>query len=222
MIRDNEVNDLCRHLSARWGVIWGSTVSALFLVLIAVSGALVAEPRQTQAPPPKTSDNNSWRRYVSSKYGYELEYPSTGKLDDSHPAHVKIILRLPFDGGGGKIRYDVSSFDILVQAQPANLDVKKWADKKWDPSAVLESKEVQVAGRSAYRFKIFEYDSNSYHFYLAAKSNLFDLYYVDPQSQAELAADVRQHYGEIFDKMVQSFSFAVSASDEAGNHTARQ
>ncbi len=102
---------------------------------------------------------------------------------------------------------DVLTFNVTVYDNPAGLGAKEWGLKHWEEGLIREIETVKVSGRNAYRFKIFGYDEETYHYYMPAGKEIYELDYSDPRTIGELAPDTQRYCSDIFQKVLESFSF---------------
>ncbi len=181
----------------------------LWLLIILGSQSCVAAGAALQEPAPletSASDpspgSEAWKTYRNSRYGYRIEYPRSAELNSTHPERVELAFEVPLATGK-----DVLTFNVTVHDNPAALDAKEWGIKQWAEGSVREIAPVKISGRPAYRFKVFEYDQDSYHFYLQERKNIYELDFVDPETVGELTPDAQRRYRDMFQRILASFSF---------------
>ncbi len=187
-------------------------------------------PGQQGASPASPSDSarwpstEVWKTFRGSHgWNYTIEYPSTAEIveDDSYEDFdITFAFEGWFPDAFGKRQTIALMFAVLIGDNPQNLPPKEWAlkdapefekklfqytRKHLDPTF----EDMKVAGRPAYRVKLLNpYDGKWwYHIYVADGKKVYLLTFHDPQSFRYLPMDVRNHYSEVFQRTLESFSF---------------
>ena len=183
---------------------------------------------QPAAQPASQSDSAPWPstevwKTFSQGWNYTIKYPSTAEIVSDDPADLTIeFVQWYADTVDGRRQTTDLLFGVWADGKPENLSLKQWVlkyapehseyEKKW----VLELtrkhldppfEDITVAGRPAYRVKIPHGRTEWYHIYVADGKKVYILLFEDPQNFKYLPMEVRNHYSEVFQQMLESFSF---------------
>jgi len=181
---------------------------------------------QPAAQPASQSDSAPWPstevwKTFSQGWNYTIKYPSTAEIVSDDPADLTIaFVQWYADTVDGKRQTTALYFSVWADGKPENLSLKQWVlkyapehseyEKKW----VLELtrkhldppfEDITVAGRPGYRVKILHGGRGWYHIYVADGQRGYILLFEDPQNFQYLPMEVRNHYSEVFQQMLESF-----------------
>ncbi len=173
------------------------------------------------APWPSTE---VWKTFTGSHgWNYTIKYPSTAEIVSDDPADLTIeFVQWYADTVDGKRQTTSLLFGVSVGGKPENLSLKQWVLKyapehsEYEKEWVLELtrkhldppfEDITVAGYPAYRVKILHGGMGWYHIYVTDGKVGYILDFQDPQSSHYqfLPVEVRNHYSEVFQRMVESF-----------------
>ena len=175
------------------------------------------------APWPSTE---VWKTFTGSHgWNYTIKYPSTAEIVSDDPADLTIaFVQWYADTVDGKPQTTALYFSVWADGKPENLSLKQWVlkyaaehsgyEKQWVAELTRKHldppfEDITVAGYPAYRVKILHGGMGWYHIYVTDGKVGYILDFQDPQSSHYqfLPVEVRNHYSEVFQRMLESFSF---------------
>lgn len=145
------------------------------------------------------SGTEDWKTYKNDKYGYEINYPSIWKMNESNNAlSHDLVLGNPLEG---KQTY---SFGLQVLTNKDNRTSKQLAESEVKEGEVI--KEVTIAGQSVYgRYNVFDIDQRSEILYLVNNGYLYTFRFPVPRENLNLANPIENN--KTVYKIISTFKF---------------
>jgi hypothetical protein len=176
-----------------------------------------------QSDSPRWPSTEVWKTFTGFPSGpYTIKYPSTAEIVNDDPYDLTIeFVQWYADTVDGKRQTADLVFWVWLAGNAENLSLKEWilkyapAHSEYEKQWVLELarkkltpefEDITVAGRPGYKVKIRHGLRWYHHIYVTNGNAGYILAFDDPQSIQYLPVDVRDHYSEVFQRMLESFS----------------
>ena len=178
-------------------------------------------PTISPSPTPTPDPTANWKTYTYYAYGYSVKYPSDWKVIEAKPSNTP---NWPYDISQENQLQKVNfleekidktwpgSFVISVNKTPENFDTERWASNYFvpliaDPTTNLAKPKgkISVDNNIAYRFSVFQFDSDRTEIGLVKNGNIYMFTFTD-DVPIENDPNIEKHK-EIYNQILSTFKF---------------